>query len=126
MASENFDVIIIGAGQAGLASAYYLRREGVKFVLLDAENGSGGAWRHAWDSLHLFSPASYSSLPGWMMPTKSDITYPARDDVIDYLSRYEQRYNFQIERPISVLSVVASNNGFDVMSCLTSAPMGQI
>ncbi|MBX8827513.1 FAD-dependent oxidoreductase, partial [Ochrobactrum sp. SFR4] len=51
MASEIFDVIIIGAGQAGLASAYYLKREGVKFVLLDAENGSGGAWRHAWDSL---------------------------------------------------------------------------
>ena len=116
MASEIFDVIIIGAGQAGLASAYYLKRESVKFVLLDAENGSGGAWRHAWDSLHLFSPASYSSLPGWMMPTKTEITYPARDDVIDYLSRYEQRYNFQIERPVSVSSVVARNNGFDVMS----------
>ncbi|MFC7066155.1 FAD-dependent oxidoreductase [Brucella rhizosphaerae] len=47
MSSDIFDVVVIGAGQAGLASAYYLRRAGVSFVILDAEEGPGGAWRHA-------------------------------------------------------------------------------
>ncbi|MBN9053605.1 MAG: FAD-dependent oxidoreductase, partial [Rhizobiales bacterium] len=49
MSSETYDVVVIGAGQAGLASAYYLRRAGVDFILLDDEEGPGGTWRHAWD-----------------------------------------------------------------------------
>ncbi len=89
MSSDIFDVVVIGAGQAGLASAYYLRRADVRFVILDAEEGPGGAWRHAWNSLHLFSPASFSSLPGWMMPAKTEAAYPSRNEVVDYLARYE-------------------------------------
>ncbi len=116
MSSEALDVAVIGAGQAGLASAYYLRRAGVKFIMLDAEKGPGGAWRHAWNSLRLFSPASFSSLPGWMMPAKTDTTYPARNDVIDYLTRYEQRYQFHIERPVSVESVRRVDGGLGVLS----------
>lgn len=116
MSSETHDVVVIGAGQAGLAAAYYLRRAGVDFILLDAEEGPGGAWRHAWDSLRLFSPASFSSLPGWMMPTKTDTTYPVRDDVIDYLGRYEKRYQFRIERPVFVTAVSRSDDGLRVQS----------
>lgn len=52
------DVIVIGGGQAALATAYFLRRTGLSFMLLDAEEGPGGAWRHGWDSLRLFSPAT--------------------------------------------------------------------
>jgi len=62
--SATRDVVVIGGGQAGLAVAYYLRRAGLDFVVLDAADGPGGAWPHAWDSLRLFSPATYSSLPG--------------------------------------------------------------
>src|SRR3546814_4940112 len=62
------DIVIIGGGQMGLSLGYYLRRAGADFVILDAEAGPGGAWRHGWDSLRLFSPAGYSSLPGWLMP----------------------------------------------------------
>lgn len=116
MSSETLDVAVIGAGQAGLASAYYLRRAGVKFIMLDAEERPGGAWRHAWNSLRLFSPASFSSLPGWMMPAKSDTTYPARDDVVDYIARYEQRYQFRIKRPVSVKSVRRIDGGLGVES----------
>ncbi|WP_370643796.1 ArsO family NAD(P)H-dependent flavin-containing monooxygenase [Shinella sp. NM-101] len=116
MSSETYDVVVIGAGQAGLASAYYLRRAGVDFILLDDEEGPGGTWRHAWDSLRLFSPASFSSLPGWMMPTKTDTTYPAREDVIDYLARYEKRYQFRIERPVFVTAVSRSDEGLRVLS----------
>lgn len=114
MVSKTFDVIVIGAGQAGLASAYYLRRAGVDFVILDAEEGPGGAWRHAWNSLRLFSPASFSSLPGWMMPAKAEAGYPARDEVIDYLARYEARYQFPIERPVSVRSVRSVDGALEV------------
>src|SRR3546814_12099604 len=59
------DIVIIGGGQMGLSLGYYLRRAGADFVILDAEAGPGGAWRHGWDSLRLFSPDGYSSLPGW-------------------------------------------------------------
>lgn len=115
MSLETYDVVVIGAGQAGLASAYYLRRAGVSFVLLDAGEGPGGAWRHAWNSLHLFSPASFSSLPGWMMPAKTEAAYPSRDEVIDYLTRYEERYQFPIERPVVVQSVRNVDDGLEVI-----------
>jgi putative flavoprotein involved in K+ transport len=59
-----YDVIIIGGGQSALAVAYYLRRTELRYLILDAEDAPGGAWRHAWNSLTLFSPALWSSLPG--------------------------------------------------------------
>ena len=65
---ETRDVIIIGGGQSALATAYFLRRENIDFILLDANNSSGGSWTKTWDSLKLFSPKEYSSLPGWMKP----------------------------------------------------------
>lgn len=98
------DVIIIGGGQAALATAYFLRRTGLSLVILDAENGPGGAWRHGWNSLRLFSPATWSSIPGWMMPPVED-GYPTRDHVVDYLARYEDRYQFRVQRPVRVTSV---------------------
>jgi putative flavoprotein involved in K+ transport len=98
------DVVVIGAGQAGLAVGYYLRRTGLSFVLLDADLAPGGAWRDTWPSLRLFSPAQWSSLPGWMMPSSGD-EYPLRDDVVGYLAAYEQRYQLPVERPVRVRAV---------------------
>lgn len=108
------DVIVIGGGQAGLATAYYLRRAGLKYVVLDAGQKPGGAWHHGWDSLRLFSPSSWSSLPGWPMPAKPGVDYPTRDDVIDYFTVYEQRYQFPIERPVQVHAVNAIEGGLEV------------
>lgn len=99
------DVVIIGAGQAGLAAGYYLRRAGVDFVILDAQQAPGGAWQHAWPSLRLFSPAQYSSLPGRMMPIPADGGYPDADHVVAYLTDYEQRYQLPIVRPATVRAV---------------------
>lgn len=101
----DLDVAIIGGGQAGLATAYYLRRTGLRFAILDAEDAPGGAWRHGWDSLRLFSPAGYSSLPGWQMPNSAGDGFPTRDEVIDYLTRYEARYDLPVERPVRVEAV---------------------
>jgi putative flavoprotein involved in K+ transport len=109
------DVVIIGGGQAALATAYFLRKTNYSFIILDAETSAGGAWLHGWKSLRLFSPSSWSSIAGWQMP-KSGEVYPNRDDVIDYLMRYEERYHLPIERPIWVTSVERENNTLKVTS----------
>ena len=101
---EQVDVVVIGAGQAGLATGYFLKRSGLSFVLLDSESGPGGAWRHGWESLRLFSPAQWSSLPGWPMPPAAD-GFPTRAEVLSYLNAYESRYEFPVLRPVHVSSV---------------------
>jgi hypothetical protein len=60
---------------------------------------AGVAWLHGWKSLRLFSPAGYSSMPGWPMPARAQGGYPTRDDVIEYLTRYEARYDLPVQRP---------------------------
>jgi cation diffusion facilitator CzcD-associated flavoprotein CzcO len=100
----DFDIVVIGAGQAGLAVSYYLRRTSWSWIVLDGEVGPGAAWRHGWDSLRLFSPAQWSSLPGWPMPAGTDGT-PTRDDVLDYFAAYEARYTLPIRRPVRVRAV---------------------
>lgn len=114
---KSVDVAIIGGGQTGLAIGFYLRRAGLKpgrdFLILDAEEHPGGAWQHMWDGLRLFSPATYSSLPGWMMPPWDDATlgFPPRRHVIDYLSRYEERYELAVLRPHRVRAITEDNSG---------------
>lgn len=61
------DLIIIGGGQSALACGYYLRRTELSYMILDNQQQCGGTWLHSWGSLTLFSPAQYSSLPGWMI-----------------------------------------------------------
>ena len=95
---------MIGGGQSGLATGYYLRRTGRSFVILDAQPGPGGAWRHTWPSLRLFSPARWCSLPGWIMAGGPD-TYPSRDEELAYLAAYEDRYHLPIQRPVTVTNV---------------------
>ncbi|NRQ38098.1 NAD(P)/FAD-dependent oxidoreductase [Nonomuraea sp. NN258] len=99
------DALVIGGGQAGLAAGYYLRRAKADFVILDAQHRPGGAWQHTWDSLRLFSPAQYSSLPGRMMPVPPDGGYPSAAEVVAYLTDYEQRYELPILRPVVVQAV---------------------
>ncbi|MGW7787192.1 ArsO family NAD(P)H-dependent flavin-containing monooxygenase [Streptomyces tricolor] len=98
-------VVVIGGGQSGLAAGYHLRRLGVDFVILDAQSTPGGAWQHVWDSLRLFSPAAYSSLPGRLMPPQNGATYPDAQHVVEYLADYEKRYELPVERPVRVLGV---------------------
>lgn len=97
MTGWDYHAVIIGGGQSGLATAYYLRKYGVPFVVLDAGEQPGGAWPHYWDSLTLFSRAEFSNLPGWPMPAADG--FPPRDHVVDYLARYEQRYELPVRRP---------------------------
>ncbi|WP_199548200.1 ArsO family NAD(P)H-dependent flavin-containing monooxygenase [Streptomyces sp. N35] len=97
--------VVTGGGQAGLAAGYHLRRLGLDFVILDARAAAGGAWQHTWDSLHLFSPAAYSSLPGRPMPGQPGEVYPDAAHVVRYLSDYERRYELPVLRPVHVRGV---------------------
>lgn len=119
VANNNFDVVVIGGGQAGLSVGYYLRRTGLNYVILDGQARPGGAWLHGWDSLQLFSPAQWSSLPGWLFPGRHD-RYPTRDEVISYLSQYEERYKLPVLRPVEVQSVNRSDAGFAIMTSVGS------
>jgi cation diffusion facilitator CzcD-associated flavoprotein CzcO len=109
------DVAVVGGGQSALAAGYYLRRTGLRFVLLDDQPAPGGAWRHTWPSLRLFSPAQWSSLPGWLMPRDPGDApdgYPSRDAAIRYLAEYERRYELPVERPVHVHGVHRTDGGY--------------
>lgn len=110
-----YDTLIIGAGQAGLSVAYFLKRHTSNFLLLDDQKQPGGAWLHTWDSLKLFSPENYSSLSGWQLPKTSE-EYPSKVNFISYLERYEKRYNFPIQRNTLVHSVHRENEYFKIIS----------
>lgn len=107
---DEFDVVVVGGGQAALALGFYLRRTGLSYVVLDDQDRPGGAWTHTWKSLRLFSPSQWSSLPGWMMP-RTDSGYPSRADVIAYLTEYERRYELPVVRPVHVDRVSRSTDG---------------
>lgn len=110
---NHVDVAIIGAGQAGLSVAYFLRRTKRSVVLLDAEAGAGGAWQHGWPSLRLFSPAGWSSIAGWPMPYQGKGT-PSAIDVVTYLDAYEQRYLLDVRRPVRVTSVTEGDRRLEI------------
>ena len=98
------DVVVIGGGQSALAVAYYLRRTTLTYVVLDDGSAPGGAWRHTWHSLRLFSPAHWSSLPGRLMPGGTT-HYPTRDEALAYLEEYEARYTIPVVRNRRVTAV---------------------
>lgn len=115
--SENplLDVVVIGGGQSALTVAFFLKRTGLSYVLLDAESAPGGAWQHGWNSLRLFSPSAWSSIAGWPMPAVAEGT-PSRDDVVDYLTQYERRYDFPIIRSTRVTRVENIEGALRVVS----------
>jgi putative flavoprotein involved in K+ transport len=109
-ARERREVVVIGGGQAGLAVGYFLARQGRRFVILEAASEPAAAWRSRWDSLRLFTPVRYDSLPGLAFPGDPD-SYPARDDVVAYLTEYARRLELPVEFSSRVRSVRASQDG---------------
>jgi putative flavoprotein involved in K+ transport len=93
---SDYEVVVIGAGQAGLAIGYVLKQQGRRFVILEAADSIGSAWRQRWDSLTLFTPRRYSSLPGLPFPGDPE-GYPDRDEVIAYLERYARTFELPVE-----------------------------
>jgi len=100
-ATERFQTVIVGGGQAGLAVGYHLARRGRRFVILDASQRTGDSWRQRWDSLHLFTPARYDGLPGMPFPAPA-FSYPTKDQVADYLEAYAIRFDLPVRSGVRV------------------------
>lgn len=98
------DVVVIGAGQAGLSSAYVLRERGLDFVVLDANHAPGGAWQHRWEALRLGAVHRIHPLPGMPLPA-TDPDVPARRVVAEYYARYERAFDLPVQRPARVTAV---------------------
>jgi putative flavoprotein involved in K+ transport len=92
---ETFHTIVIGGGQAGLSVGYYLARQGRRFVILDASERVGDAWRQRWDSLRLFTPAAFDGLVGLRFPGPS-FSFPTKDQMADYLEDYARRFQLPV------------------------------
>jgi putative flavoprotein involved in K+ transport len=110
------DALVVGAGQAGLASGYHLKRAGLSFEILEARGQPGGSWPGYYDSLKLFSPARYSGLPGMPFPGSPD-RYPARDEVVGYLRGYAEAFGLPVLAGKRVLRAErAAGGGFRLLT----------
>ncbi|MGA9293983.1 MAG: NAD(P)/FAD-dependent oxidoreductase, partial [Ignavibacteriaceae bacterium] len=109
--TEKFKVIVIGAGQAGLSTGYYLRKKNIPFVILDANKRIGDSWRKRWDSLHLFTPAKFDSLPGFPFPASPNY-FPAKDEMADYLENYAAHFNLPVRTGIKVDGLSREGNSY--------------
>lgn len=108
-----YDTIVIGAGQAGLATGYHLQRAGLRFLLLEAAAEPGGSWPHFYDSLSLNSTARYSSLPGLPFPGQPD-RYPRRDEAAAYLRSYAAHFALPIVTGARVVKIERAGRFFRV------------
>jgi putative flavoprotein involved in K+ transport len=107
------EVIVIGGGQAGLAIGYYLAQQGRRFTILEAAAVPAAAWRNRWDSLELFTPVRYDSLPGRPFPGEPD-SYPGRDEVVEYLTAYAREFELPVELDSRVRSVARAGDRYRV------------
>lgn len=94
-APERFDVVVVGAGQSGLSVGYHLAKRGLRFVILDANERVGDAWRKRWDSLRLFTPAGFNGLAGMPFPAHPHY-FPTKDEMGDYLEVYAKRFELPV------------------------------
>jgi putative flavoprotein involved in K+ transport len=108
--AEQFETIIVGGGQAGLAIGYHLARHGRSFVILDASQRIGDAWRTRWDGLRLFTATRYDGLPGMPFPGPRD-ALPTKDEVADYLETYATRMGLAVRTGIRVTGIGPAEHG---------------
>jgi putative flavoprotein involved in K+ transport len=94
--TRSHNTIVIGAGQSGLATGYYLQQAGVDFIILDANQRIGDSWRNRWDSLHLFTPTEYDGLVGMPFPAPPHY-FPTKDEMADYLEDYAHHFKLPVQ-----------------------------
>ncbi len=112
---EYYDVVIVGAGQAGIAMGYYLKREGISFILLDSNKRIGDSWRQRYDSLVLFTSRKYSSLPELRMNGSSE-EFPTKDEMADYLEQYLSHFGIPLKLNTSVVNIKKNHETFEIES----------
>ncbi len=113
MSNRHYETVIIGGGQAGLATAWHLTRQNMPCIILDENNRVGAAWRKRWKSLRLFTPGRYDSLPGMPYPGPPG-SQPGKDDIADYLEAYASRFGFPIRTGVKVIRVSAEGDHYNI------------
>ena len=109
--TQRVDTVVVGGGQAGLATGYHLKRRGRQFVILDAGPRVGHAWRSRWDSLRLFTPASFDALPGLRFPAPNG-HFPSKDEMADYLERYAAHFDLPVRLGVRVDALTGGPDGY--------------
>lgn len=109
--TQTYDTIVIGAGQAGLSTGYFLKQQGRDFVILDANERVGDSWRQRWDSLRLFTPARYNGLVGMPFPAHPE-TFPTKDEMGDFLESYAEHFDLPVELGLRVERLAREGDGF--------------
>lgn len=99
--TERIDTLVIGGGQAGLAVGHHLSGAGLPFLIVDASERTGDAWRHRWDSLRLFTPNQFNSLPGYPIQGEN-WGFPTKDELADYLESYADHFKLPIRHGVKV------------------------
>ncbi|QNK89133.1 NAD(P)-binding domain-containing protein [Sporosarcina sp. resist] len=110
---DYYDVVIVGAGQAGIAMGSYLKQEGLSFILLDSNVRIGDSWRQRYDSLELFTSRKYSSLPKLQMNGSSN-GFPTKDEMADYLEHYATHFGLPVKLNTSVINMKKNRETFKV------------
>ena len=103
--------MVVGGGQAGLATGFYLSRAGLSYIILDGGQRVGDPWRRRWDSLRLFTPARINGLPGAPFPA-SPGTYPTKNQVADYMESYAKRFDLPIRLGVKVDALTREGNQY--------------
>jgi putative flavoprotein involved in K+ transport len=112
---KNFwHTIVIGGGQAGLATGYHLKKKGVDFLILDAEAQTGDSWRRRWNSLRLFTPAWNNGMPGYKFPGDQN-AFPTKDEAAAFLQEYKEEFKLPVLHHARVMMVKKSAHGFQIM-----------
>ena len=109
------DYVIIGAGQAGLAMAYYLKQSNKDFLIVDGDVEIGTSWLNRWDSLKLFTPTEYNHLPGFKFEAPKGY-YPDKFEVANYFKSYVKHYNFSTQFNTLITAVRKKENGSFILS----------
>ncbi|MEJ8547710.1 flavin-containing monooxygenase [Brevibacillus borstelensis] len=112
---KTYEVIVVGAGQAGLAIGYYLKQRGISCLLLDKHKQIGEAWRKRYDSLVLFTPREQCDLPGLPFPGERN-GLPTKDDVADYLELYARRHSLPIQLDTEVQALLPLETGYRLIT----------
>jgi putative flavoprotein involved in K+ transport len=110
---KRIETMVIGGGQAGLSVGYHLAKRGMPFQIVDANEHVGDAWRNRWDSLRLFTPARYSSLPGLPFPARGD-AFPTKQQMASYLETYAKRFKLPIQTGAKVNGLAKAGDRFIV------------
>ena len=108
---ETFNTIVIGGGQAGLAAGYFLTQRGKNLLIFDENQRTGASWRSRWDSLRLFTPSQFNSLPGLPFP-KPAYYFPTKDEVADYLEGYASQFQLPVRHGVKVEKLSRDDQGY--------------